>query len=310
MCKANYALTVNGKMSARPSLGRYNLALIPLKVACMASEPASWVKKELDIGLCGNIIVFTVRYGNPAADQTIIASPAGHAESSPSGSPPRELSKQRLFRSGRSAPGQVRDAAAGGYRQTAGQPGSQSVRLLAPVVLSGAGRISRSWPRCSVATKARSPVRTQADGRTHAVCGATPGRRAGDIQSPVGRASRSALRRLGSPAQHRSSAAASKKTSVSPEPTLSCLADRRLVAAYEELRCQALQGWRRGPGLALMMSRGFRCWMEACSQLLANECSRAQALDRPEPSVSTGIRGELVILLASMLLRRVWKGIA
>jgi hypothetical protein len=96
---------------------------------------------------------------------------------------------------------------------------------------------------------------------------------------------------------------------VSPEAAAIASADRRLVAAYEELRSQAVQGWRRGPGLALMIARGFRCWMEACNQLLANECSRAQALDQPEPSVLSGARGELVILLANMLLHRVWKGI-
>ena len=88
-----------------------------------------------------------------------------------------------------------------------------------------------------------------------------------------------------------------------------CFTDRRLVAAYEELRCQAGQGWR-GPGLALMISRGFRCWMEAWSQLLANERSRAQQPDLPEPSVTSSTRKDIVILLASMLLHRVSKGIA
>jgi hypothetical protein len=310
MCKANYAISVKRKMSARLLFGMCCLALRSSVYACRASKTESGVQKELDNSHVSNIIVFTGWHGNPAANQTITAPPAGHAESSPAGSPPRELSEQRLLRSGRSAAGQVRDAAAGGYRETAGQPGSQSVRLITPVVLSGADRISRSWPRWSVTTKARSSIRAQTDGRTHAVCGATARRRTRDLQFPTSRASRTALRRLGSPAQHRPSTAASKKTPVSPEPTSSCLADRRLVTAYEELRCQVLQGWRRGPGLGLMITRGFRCWMEACSQLLTNESSRAQALDRPEPSVSSGIRGELVVLLASMLLHRVSKGIA
>jgi len=96
---------------------------------------------------------------------------------------------------------------------------------------------------------------------------------------------------------------------MNPESTSPALTDRRLVAAYEELRCQAVQGGR-GPGLTLMMSRGFRCWMEAWTQLLANECSRVQRLDPPESSVVSSVRRELVILLASMLLHRVSKGIA
>jgi hypothetical protein len=96
---------------------------------------------------------------------------------------------------------------------------------------------------------------------------------------------------------------------VSPKPDTLSLADRRLVAAYEELRCQAVQGWRRGPGLALMITRGFRCWMEACS-LLVIECSSRQAPDQAQSSMPSGLRGELVILLASMLLQRASKGIA
>jgi hypothetical protein len=59
-----------------------------------------------------------------------------------------------------------------------------------------------------------------------------------------------------------------------------------------------------------MISRGFRCWMEAWNQLLAKECSRAQRLDPAEPAVLSNMRRELVILLASMLLHRVSKGIA
>ena len=85
--------------------------------------------------------------------------------------------------------------------------------------------------------------------------------------------------------------------------------DHRLVAAYEELRSQAVQGWRQGPGLALMITRGFRGWMEACGQFLANEASRSQG---PEPSASmpSGVRSEFIVVLASMVLQRVSKGIA
>jgi hypothetical protein len=50
--------------------------------------------------------------------------------------------------------------------------------------------------------------------------------------------------------------------------------------------------------------------MEACSQLFANEGSTMYVPDRPGSSVTSGFRGELVILLASMLLRRAAKEIA
>ena len=97
---------------------------------------------------------------------------------------------------------------------------------------------------------------------------------------------------------------------MSPEPVAISLADRRLVAAYEEIRSQAVQGWRRGPGLALMMARGLRCWMEAYSQLFVKEGSCTQVPDRPAPPVPSGFNGELVVLLANILLRRASKGIA
>lgn len=86
--------------------------------------------------------------------------------------------------------------------------------------------------------------------------------------------------------------------------------DRRLVAAYEELRSQAVQGWRQGPGRALMITRGFRGWMEACSQLLTNEGSRSQGPESPATSMPSGMRSEFIVVLASMVLQRVSKGIA
>ena len=152
--------------------------------------------------------------------------------------------------------------------------------------------------------------RVQAHAQTDGVRGTTPGCRADGLQFSDRRTNRPALPCLDSPTQHRSSAAASKKTSVSPQPGSLSFTDRRLIAAYEELRSQAVQGLRRGPGLALMMTRGFRCWMEACTQLFAHESSNTHVLDRPACSVPSGFRGELVILLASMLLHRASKEMA
>jgi hypothetical protein len=97
---------------------------------------------------------------------------------------------------------------------------------------------------------------------------------------------------------------------VSSKPAAISFADRRLIAAYEELRLQAVEGLQRGPGLALMMARGVRCWMEACSQLFANEGNSTPVPDRRAASVPSGLRGDLVILLASMLLHRASKEMA
>lgn len=309
MCKGNSAVHVNRKMSAGSLPGQpAAMSLRESRIANSMLSP-SQVHKTLDSNLRRDIIIFTYLNGRSAAGQTIIAPPAGHPESSPGRGPARELSQPRLFRSGGSAPGQIRDAATGRYRRTAGQPDSQGVRFLAAIVLSGAGGLSASWPRWLVAAETRTPIRPQAHGRAHAVRHTTPGGRAGDFYVATSATSGTALRRLGSPPQHRASVAASKKTPLTAESISACSTDDRFVAAYEELRRQAVQGGR-GPGLALMMSRGFRCWMEAWGQLFAKECSRAQPADPAEPSVVSSMRRELVILLANMLLHRVSKEIA
>ena len=308
MCKPNYAETVKRKMPGGP-LGSNDW---PLRFTFIdASKQRDRAQKELDNQPYVYIIVFTViRYGRPATNQTIILARAGHAESSPECSAARELSRRRVLRSGRFATGQVRDAAARGCRQAIGESGSKDVWLFAPVVLSSAVSLSRGWPCRAVTTKTRASLRAQTHARTDAVCGTTSTRRADHFQSSDSGTNRRTLPCLGSPAQHRSSAATSKKTPVSPGPAVISLADRRLVAAYEELRLQAVQGSRRGPGLALMMTRGFRCWMEVCSQLFTNEGSCTQVPDRPAPAMPSGFRGELVVLLAGMLLRRASKEIA
>ena len=150
-------------------------------------------------------------------EQTIVPASAGHAESSPPESPARELSGQRVLRSGRSAPGQVRDAAASGRRQTTGQPGGKEFWLFAAVLLSGTDSISGGWPQWASATQTRAAIWAQADQRTNAVCDTTSGGRTRGsrvlnwrIESRSGSASRFTL-------ADRPSVAASKKTPVSPQ---------------------------------------------------------------------------------------------
>jgi hypothetical protein len=307
MCKVNSASFVKKKMSGwRIGLGRHGSYWRYLFDANMAI----YTLKELDISLVIDIIIFTYSHGRFTTVETIPSAPSRYVESPPSRRPARGLPGQRFLRSGRFAAGQVRDAAAGGGGQATGQQDGKRFWLLASVVLSSAERISGNWSCWSVAPQTRTAIRTQADARVDAVCDTTPARRTGDLHSSTGRPNRTTLWRVGSPSQYRPSTTASKKTSMRPEPAEIHSADGRLVAAYEELRSQAIQGWQRGPGLALMMARGFRSWMEACSQLFAIQCSRMQVADRPEQSIPSGLRGEIVLLLASMMLHRVSKGVA
>jgi hypothetical protein len=304
MCKVNVVTYVKGKMSREPARLSGEMRL---NKHHKAMHSGRYAQKELDINPLSDIIVFTDGYGRFAQSQTHIPPAAGRFESATRERAARKLSKQRVLRSGRLAAGQVRDAAPSRSRQATGQPGGQNVWLLSTVVLSGPGGFSGVWSRRSVATQAGTAIRTQAGAETDAVCGTTATRRAGDLHSPTGRPNRKALRYLGSPAQHRPSTTASKKTPVSPESAAVRFSDRRLVTAYEDLRSQAAQGRQQGPGLALMIARGFRSWMETCSQLFTTECSRTPISDRLEPSMPSGLRGEVVLLLVSMMLHRVSK---
>lgn len=94
-----------------------------------------------------------------------------------------------------------------------------------------------------------------------------------------------------------------------PEAAGVCFSDHRLVSAYEDLRSQALHGKQAGVGLALIMARGLRCWMEACSPLLHTECNTRPASQCPEFRLPSGVRGEVVVLIASMLLHKTAKRI-
>jgi hypothetical protein len=84
--------------------------------------------------------------------------------------------------------------------------------------------------------------------------------------------------------------------------------DHRLIAAYEELRCQAVKRFQQGPGMAILMTRGFRCWMDACGQVLGPP-SQTRPQSCPESCSPVGLRGEMVVLLASILLHRASKGV-
>jgi hypothetical protein len=74
-----------------------------------------------------------------------------------------------------------------------------------------------------------------------------------------------------------------------------------LIAAYEELRRQILNG-QRGPGLALFVRRGMREWMTACSLCLAPSPSKELTAAPDQAVLPQSARTEVVLILAGMLL--------
>ena len=75
-----------------------------------------------------------------------------------------------------------------------------------------------------------------------------------------------------------------------------------MIAAYEELRRQLLNG-QRGPGLALFMRRGMRQWMNACSLCVAPSPPKEFTATPDEAVLPQGARTEIVLILAGMLLQ-------
>jgi len=80
-----------------------------------------------------------------------------------------------------------------------------------------------------------------------------------------------------------------------------------LIAGYEELRRQALDGYR-GPGLAFLLRHGMKTWMETCSDSAATVPAPAQECISREVVIPTGARAEFVVLLAGMILHNHTEG--
>ena len=90
--------------------------------------------------------------------------------------------------------------------------------------------------------------------------------------------------------------------SLPPSPTLGPTDHDGLVAAYEELRGQFLNG-RRGPGLALLLRGGLRELMNACSLSgAAPATTKRLAVASEDTVLPPGMRAEVVLILAGILL--------
>ena len=77
--------------------------------------------------------------------------------------------------------------------------------------------------------------------------------------------------------------------------------DEALIAAYEELRRQALTG-HAGAGLAAFIRRGMWEWMHACSSWTSPLPAEAFAHPEAEPVIPQGLQTEIILILAGMLL--------
>src|ERR1039458_5037157 len=124
------------------------------------------------------IIIFTVTlrirplYGQEThpRSQGSRPSPTGLFEFSPRASHRRTVLDQRFLRCPRSRPGQIRDAAPGRERGPADKPGGGGLRVLAALLLPGAGYFPAGRPAGADATQARPQGSSQAHRRCARLC--------------------------------------------------------------------------------------------------------------------------------------------
>ena len=134
-CKDNNAATVKGMMPSKVWIAMW------LRVAdseCMPVIAGDGWQKQLDNGLEVSIIIFTVlldsfrgAHGRQGC-QTRNASTTGDFEPSSEACPRRAISSGRFFRSARSDPGQVRDAAPSADRRPVCDGRIGELRFLRP----------------------------------------------------------------------------------------------------------------------------------------------------------------------------------
>lgn len=214
---------------------------------------------------------------------------------------PSTVPGQRVLRCRRLGPGEIRDAAPGPCRQAVGFPNGQRIWFLAAIVLPSrihfrAKRLVRiasgeAWSeKRSQAHPGSDEIRSRA-----ADCAAVA-----EFHS-AGGSGEAELQLAGASPQHRATASAGKKTPLSmPSPyTPAPSGQDGLVAAYEELRRQFLNG-QRGPGLTLFIRRGMRELMNAC--FAAPPPTAVLAVADGDAVLSQGVRTEVVLILAGMLL--------
>jgi hypothetical protein len=93
---------------------------------------------------------------------------------------------------------------------------------------------------------------------------------------------------------------------MNPMPFAVCT-DNELVSRYEELRRQVLdRSWaiHREPGLALLIQRGMKAWMEVSSIWPNPPSSTTLRPSNCEDVLASEQRSEIILALASMALDR------
>lgn len=215
--------------------------------------------------------------------------------------------RQRLLRSQRSAPGQIRDAAQRAGPSTPSRRSGRCVRLLPTGLLRRSNRVCPRRLARPAAAQTGAQTAAQIDRRSPRDTGGggTGGRHDAKCRrtrlAPV-----RSLRHRGVPAHHCSpiaavSAAAGKKTVLTLVP-VDTLDVTRLATQYELLRSQvvgaasSMDAGRaamppRGTGLALLVREGLPAWMHAARQVLSASVAWPASNEVPTSIGSSPVAG-------------------
>jgi hypothetical protein len=275
--------------SSPQRIGNASVAMYLLKIRCLL---------KLCLTLCGMRYIFTKTSGSPPSPgnrhglsllasrhATPSGSDCGGRSPSSSGFGRRSpVPRQRILRSQRLAPGQIRNAAQRAGRGTPCRRSGRRVRLLAPGLLRRSNRVCSRGLAGTAATQAGAETAAQIDGRSPRDIGGsgTRGRHDAECRRTRLAPGRSLCNRS-APAHHCSplgtvSAAAGKKTALTVAP-VDTLDVTRYATQYELLRYQVMGAASgtdagcalmqpRGAGLALLLREGLPAWIRAIRQVL------------------------------------------
>ena len=314
MCKANPVPTVKEIMPPITSQ-----APEPLLCArrMISDNPARYMHKALDRWRIWDIIIFTHdlrdsgdlfnvrRHGQKVQARR---PEAERRPESPRGIRDRPfVSNWRFLRSRRPRTDQVRDASPGESGQAVSQPVRFVIRLFTPDLLSSGRRLSARRPVRSIAREARTQARSQTHAGDFGLRGPTPCERFFAPRCRSGCCHPGTVRYHCPPTQHRTRfGAAGKKTSLNPSGGGRNAAEpQTLISAYEDLRQQAAaHSSSGGLGMALFLGQGMVAWMQACSWVASTNPHKSRDCPTTTAPLPVDVRGEIVLVLAAMALRR------
>ena len=255
-----------------------NVFLIPCDRRYIFSK--TWRPFASSTGNQHEISLLAARYATPSGSDC-----GGRSPSSSRFGRRSPVPRQRVLRSQRPAPGQVRDAAQRAGRGASRCRGGRCVRLLATGLLRRSNRVCPRRLAGPAATQAGAKTAAQIDRRSPRDTGGGGTRgwhdaECGGTRLALGRS----LCNRSAPAHHCSTlgtvlAATGKKTALTVAP-VDTLDVTRYATQYELLRSQftsAASGGTdaaravtqpRGAGLALLLREGLPAWMRAVRQVL------------------------------------------